>query len=1061
MSDYPLFNVKTRQRELLDDDLINDAVLGGTHSFAADAAVPIMDPDGRRGTIGAGELRAALKEGFRVVGPRELAIGEYLKENDNLAGAAKVFFGQALDEFALGVPELIADYSEDPFEAAKREAIKSQHELANTLGGVTGFVGSALWGPARIGTAVSKPISGVAKKAIAARIGGTKAAQKMAGGVLQKIGGSTVDGITEGALLSLPHAITESAFGDHDAAAESMLFGTMAGGVFGAGGGLAGELLNATKNGSSRFYSWAEGRPLTGAEVSKKLARTVTGVPEEHIAHLADEGNLERMIRRKPEGGYDVIIPEREAIADEAEAVLSQIQENQRLARESYTQIMADSTTAFNRELDDIGRGSAPEPVIQRITDYLDRMKEDSSTLRIEYDNTLKQIEDLVVSAGGPESLKKMPHYIPKQTLTKMLNGLDNALGAESARLGPTDLTASPGNISARARLATVREMIEGYYQRIDDEIGREAAPGMDLLFARNIVRDLDDIARYGKASGEFDSAVQKTIKGVQGELRESIRMKLAQLQDTRLTSKVVDPMTADAVGQIARRSVDIWDAQIRKARALDDASDFFSVPQRTANALDAMSGKNFRSSEIAKALEAVEREVGEPIMPMLDEWLYRKELYKKAKISPRDKEEVFRELLPSQADVLDKARLRADAADAELLPFKGWSRRRLENVINKTEWKNASIEDMRKLEELSRVRDRYFGTPDNPDYRPRNFFQEAKDRAVWDSFDQARVNGSRKTVMGGSVGTAIGSLFGPVGAALGASVGAGGGAVLDYYGGKMLRDFIINGNNYRGLLFVEAQMKKAAKKLDSISGAVDSFSTRGNGAVPRVIRAGGIQAVLGLSGDFRNRREHWEKVQEKVASIGSDPEAMMRIAADLSGGLTGNGAPSIGGRFNQKLMKSLQYIMDEMPKAPRAPSPFAPKTQWKPSDYELKMFDDKLEVLADPFVVIERMKDRTISRGHVESLRANYPRIYEEIKFRTGERLIQSKAEVSRGDRIKLSLLFDANWDSGLSDQGILSSQAIYQPKPPEAQVGSGQRMNVNIAASYANMKPRQSLDA
>ena len=36
-----------RQREILDDDLVNDAILGGTHSFPADARIPIVDPDGR------------------------------------------------------------------------------------------------------------------------------------------------------------------------------------------------------------------------------------------------------------------------------------------------------------------------------------------------------------------------------------------------------------------------------------------------------------------------------------------------------------------------------------------------------------------------------------------------------------------------------------------------------------------------------------------------------------------------------------------------------------------------------------------------------------------------------------------------------------------------------------------------------------------------------------------------------------------------------------------------------------------------------------------------------
>lgn len=1057
--DYPLFNVKTRQKEMLDDDLVNDAILGGTHSFPADATVPVVDRDGRRAHIGAGEVRAAIKEGFRVIGPKELAVSEYLKENDNLAGAAKVFFGQALDEFALGVPELIADYTEDPFEVAKREGIKKQHALANTLGGVTGFIGSALWGPARVGTIGAQSVSGVAKKAIAARLNGTKAAEKLAGGMLQRLGGKTIDGVAEGALLSLPHAITESAFGDHEAAAESMLFGTLAGGVFGGGVGLAGELLDASRAGASRFYSWAEGKPLTGAEVSQKFARIVTGVPEEHIAHLADDANLERMIRRKPEGGYDVIIPERENIADEAEAVLNHIQENKRLADESYTRILSDTTAAFNRELDDIGRSSAPEGVIRQVTDYLDKMKASAGDLRVRFDDTLKEIEQFIIPAADPETIKRIPFYIPKASITKMLNALEDGLTLESATMGATGLTASPGKIKAIQRLSQVRSTMDEYFKMVKDTVGKEQQPGMDMLFARNVVRDLDDIADYGLNAGEFDSAVSGAIKGAQAELREAIRLKLSQLQERDLT-RLLDPVTAETVKQLSRQAEELWNLQIKNARVLSEAGKHFQNPIRTANALDAMSGKNFRASEIAKALEAVEREVGEPILPMLDDWMRRKDLYRKAKLSPKDKAEVLAELLPTPAQVLEQARIRAETAGEELLPFKGWSRRRIENIVNKVEWKNASTGDMKTLEELSRLRDKYFQTPDALDYQPRNFFQEAKDRAVWDSFDQARVNGSRKALMGAALG---GSVFAPVGAPeVGAAIGAGLGGAVDYYGGKMLRDFLINGNNYRGLLFVEAQMKKAAKKLDGITGAVESFSKRDQGRVARIARTGGIQAILGLKGDFSDRREHWEKIQEKVAALGSDPDAMIRITSELAGGLSKNGAASIGAKFNQKLMKSIDYIMREMPKPPRGPSPFAPKTNWRPTDYELKLFDDKLEVLSDPFSVIDRMKDRTISRGHVSALRENYPRIYEEIKWRTAERLMETKVPVERGDRIKLSLLFDANWDSGLSDAGILSSQAIYNPKNAGAGVEGGEKLNVNIAGNYASRSDqRQMLDA
>ena len=1055
--EYPLYNVKSRERELLDDSLVNDAILGGTHSFPAGSKVPVFDPDGRKATIGAEELRSALKEGFKVLGPKELAVDEYLSDNDNMSGAAKVFFGQAMDEFALGVPELIADYTDDPFQAAKREALKKQHETWNLLGGITGFTGSALLGPARLGTVGAKAITESAKRAVAARLVRGEAvagAESAAGGLLSRLGNKTLEGASEGAVLSMPHAITESAFGDHDAAAESMLYGTIGGGIFGGGVGLSGEMLDAARKGSGRFYSWAEGRPLTGQEVAKKAARIVTGVPEEHIAHLADEENLARMIRRNPEGGgYEVIVPTKESIRDEAESVLNTIIDNHDQAQRSYTSILEDVNSSFRRELDDIQRQSAPEPVIAKVDDFLTQMKEQSGDIRIQYDNTLQSIHDSIMQAADPQTIRKMPFYIPKQTITKMFNALEENLGAESAVLGKqAGLTASPGKMAASKRLQGLRAVADDYFTRVEEQYGRDM-PGMDMLFARNIVRDLDDIANYGLGSGEFDSAVSNTVKGAQKELRDSIRKKLSDLQKRPLTP-FVDEMTQDTVKQLAKQAEVLWDTQIRKAGVLSEASQYFKNPIRTANALDAMTGKNFRASEIARVLRQVEEETGEQVLPMLDDWIARKDLLKESKMGPKQKELVRSILLPEQDAALQRARQRAEAAEAELKPLKGFNGRRIESIVNRVDYKNASIDDTRKLELLSELRDRYMRTPENPGFISRNFAKEAKDRAIWDSFDQARLNGSRKAVMGGSLGAAIFSIFGPQAASLGAAIGAGGGGAIDYYGGKMLRDFIINGNNYRSLLFVERQMKNAAKKLDSITTAVDSFSNRSALAPARTVRLGGIQAILNLKGDFTSRREHWEEIQDKVSELASNPDLMMSRVSDMSKFLSENGAPSIGGRYNQKLMKSIQYIFDEMPKPPRGPSPFAPKVKWKPSDYDLKMFDDKLEVIADPFVVIDRMKDRSISKGHVHALKANYPRIYDEIKWKTSETLMQKGVSVPRGDRIKLSLLFDSEFDAGLSDKGMLSSQALYASAGASVSAGgaaAGQKLDVNIAGQYS----------
>lgn len=86
--------------------------------------------------------------------------------------ALRVFAAQFADEAAMGLPEAFIDSaSNDPFFLEAKERIKEEYDLANTLGGVTGFVASMLYGGplAKLTTAGASRVATnvVAKTAIA------------------------------------------------------------------------------------------------------------------------------------------------------------------------------------------------------------------------------------------------------------------------------------------------------------------------------------------------------------------------------------------------------------------------------------------------------------------------------------------------------------------------------------------------------------------------------------------------------------------------------------------------------------------------------------------------------------------------------------------------------------------------------------------------------------------------------------------------------------------------------------------------------------------------------
>ena len=264
-----LFNTQTRKMELIDDpDELHNALLSGTHSFKRNDKVWMRGDDGQEYDVPATHVTDAIREGWRVLTPKEQVVGEYVKDNKGLKGSVKTFLGQFADEALLGIPETILDKTGDPYTVAKKNALKEDHEFANTVGGVAGGITGLFAGPtaplfkasSKIGQAVTKNLASKITAATGEEVG-KRTASKIARDIVAKSVGMGV----EGGLVSSPRAITETMLGDPDEAAESVLHGIELGALFGGGGAMLGEFtrlargINLTKriksNANEAFWS--------------------------------------------------------------------------------------------------------------------------------------------------------------------------------------------------------------------------------------------------------------------------------------------------------------------------------------------------------------------------------------------------------------------------------------------------------------------------------------------------------------------------------------------------------------------------------------------------------------------------------------------------------------------------------------------------------------------------------------------------------------------------------------------------------------------------------------
>jgi len=295
-----LYNTQTRSRESIDDPVaLQEAVFSGTHSFKSGSYIPVRKNGEYAGKIPAENARKAIELGYEIETDTQREVRNYVNEQ-GVTGGLKVALGQFADEALLGLPELVLDKTQDPLEAAKREGLKKEWDLTNTIFGVGGalstlWTGAPLWrGASAAGQATTKTIS--AKIAALAGENATKSGIKKAA---TNLAGKTAGMGVEGAVVSMPRALTELALGDPEAAAESVISGAAIGGLFGAGltvakpaGKKAIDLLQKLED----DYKVTQKLRMTNLQnIAKNMIRKTTasyvGLKEKDIIRYIDEAD--------------------------------------------------------------------------------------------------------------------------------------------------------------------------------------------------------------------------------------------------------------------------------------------------------------------------------------------------------------------------------------------------------------------------------------------------------------------------------------------------------------------------------------------------------------------------------------------------------------------------------------------------------------------------------------------------------------------------------------------------------------------------------------------------
>lgn len=991
-----LYNTTTRKIDPIDDEeALQQALLSGTHSFEAGTKVEVLNPAGERGTVPAENVAEAIKAGYKIETPTQRTVREYVRENDGLKGDLKVGLGQLVDEAALGIPEMIFDKTGNPLDVAKKEALKKEHDLANTLGGITGFgasllTGGPLW---KAGSKVGEKVTAHVAEKLAVKAGeevGSRTIKSAAKDIVGRMASKAAGAGVEGGIVSLPHAITEAALGDPGDAAETVLAGVGIGTLLGGGGALAKDFARLSKEAVLKGAGLVTAQKETVEGLARKAAKVMTGVPEDDIKHYllnADRVNA---------------VPEREVIENLIDDGYAKLKTTVDVKTEQLVEARREMKDAARATYADLTNPKTDREAVSTLMGAADEQQKVLGSLS-------EQAEDALSRMKGTISKKEIEKLVVDQIETLRVGGrgglTDEAIEDLVEEFGESVLKQVENN---GAIVGEVNKAAEGYLNGLLGDLQKlpEQLTGSE---ARQIMRGLrlDAQKSFGAGAGAFDTVKERLIKNISEPLSNKLKAR--------------SPEYAQYMGRMSAIS-----------KNLSKVSRLVKNENKTAQTIQKMFTD--KGTFDRQAIEELAALTGKDLLAPLEKYRLKAELSEAAK-----RGDITERIVPELSAKVKTLEAELERAQKAFEPVARLSPGRSQAIIRNQGFKNANNKDRRALEVLSEI-------------EGQDFLTLIRDRNVLDSFSKERTNGSRRTLLG----TLLGSM---AGGPLGAPIGAAAGATVDVYGGEILKRLIDANRNVAGLLFSEKAMKRAAEKIDEIPGMLSRMSER---AKPKAMRSAVGYGVLRLmisdteekpseARRIPDRVKDLDRVRDKAAVLVSDPSAAAEKITELTRPISEGGAPGIGEALAQKASVAMNYLYKEMPKPPRPRSPFAPKVPYKPSDSEIAAFEDKAQVAADPFSVLTELEHGTLTRHHIDALKAIYPGIHKMIVGKIQSAVVDGVKPLTYAQRVKLSLLIDAPLDVSLEPRAVAYYQeahgAVEEAEKQQAAGGGAFKAKVDLS--------------
>lgn len=492
-----------------------------------------------------------------------------------------------------------------------------------------------------------------------------------------------------------------------------------------------------------------------------------------------------------------------------------------------------------------------------------------------------------------------------------------------------------------------------------------------------------------GAALGGFGAAAKEgigAIRGVAGKATESLAEKQA-FKSLILSSDQAVVKRAEALpgGQTAIGRMLLDDGLLRKPGSEDWAgyaerlagarNEAGKTLEKTYQKLDAFGAHQFDPEDIARKLKA---EVIDPLASKLGktreiakveavgkEFLQKFGTEYENGFASKVRKIGFEELWNTRKELDDMIYKEGqiavtDPVKKELQKFRGILENEIEHGINKIE--KSGIADAGALDAYKADKLKFRRMIVAADAAEKSAIKHASNATLSLTDHTPMLAAGTALFTGHPVGAAMGLASVPFKKAIREDGNIWAATILDKLGvnGKTAGSILAAGgaHSQSGVLMAEKAMADVGYKLDTIPGIINTMGMVGKRAVVRkAIDKDTLQAINDLL---------------------ADPKGMQKNIDQLSGIVGDAGAPTVAKLYAQKQLSALNYIKENAPSQPLH-DPYK-RVQGDASVIEKAKFTRKLEVLGNPYSVLDHLEKGTLTREHVEALNANYPKLKDAI---------------------------------------------------------------------------------